>query len=83
MCICICMRACLYTWTLCHIWKPEGNLGESILSFYQICLKDKTQVLKLGSKGLHLLNEVSLDPECVAGTQIIDQESLAYGRASL
>lgn len=49
----------IYMYVACtsvvHVWRSEDNLKEGMLSFYNVCLKDQTQGVKLSGKDLHLL----------------------------
>jgi hypothetical protein len=35
-----------------HVWRLKDNLQELVLSFYQVCFRDQTQVIRFDSKHL-------------------------------
>lgn len=37
---------------IAHVWKPEDNLRELVLSFYYVGSGDRAQVARLGGKCL-------------------------------
>lgn len=57
MCMCACVHALMCTLTL--VWMLEGNVWESILSFYCMVSGDWTQVIRISSKCFYLLGHLA------------------------
>lgn len=50
--VCVCV-------TIAPVWRPEATLWESILSYHQVGSRNEAQVIRLGSKCLHLWSHLS------------------------
>lgn len=44
---------CRCTCALVHTWRSEDSCLESVLFFHHMCPRDRTQVVKFGSKGIY------------------------------
>lgn len=55
----MCVRACE---CVCVLHKSKDNLEESLLSFHHVSPGDRTQVVRLSSKSLYLLNCLTSPP---------------------
>lgn len=41
-----------------HLWIPEDNFQESVLSFYHVGPRGRTWVIRLGNVCLHLMSQL-------------------------
>lgn len=53
--VCVCSIAYMYTHRSMQVqmWRSEDSLGESVLCIYRVGLRDLTQVIRFGDKGLN------------------------------
>lgn len=47
------------TRTKAHVWKPEDNVRELVLSLYHVLFRDQTQVVILTGKCLYLQSHLA------------------------
>lgn len=56
MCRCIYVDCCVHATS--HVWKSEGNFGESVLYLHHMGSRDQTQVVWHGSRYLYPLSHL-------------------------
>jgi hypothetical protein len=45
VCVCVCLSICL-----AHMWRSEECFLELVVSFYHMCSRDRSQVIRLGGQ---------------------------------
>lgn len=58
VCVCVCAW-CVCVVCVCTYMKVKGQLAGVGLAFHHVGLRDRTQVIRLGSKNLSLLSPLS------------------------
>lgn len=78
-CICV-WEGCVHS--MLYMWKKKDNLGESDLSFYHVCPRDQTQVVRLHGRCLfqlsHLTNPLHSPPPCASCKRELSADRSEY-----